>query len=152
MVYNFIVKIRKNRPTVSQYSQLESDRLKFKLKSYYNGQLYYLLYLKDDEKSIGYCDLRIGHTQNLYYYGNIGYRIHEDYRGHHYAYEAAAMLLKIAKALNMGYCIITCSPDNVASRKTIEKLECEYVETVNVPVWHPLYFSERTKMIYRKDF
>ena len=33
---------------------------------------------------IGGCNLRLGHSEALYYAGNIGYQIDEPYRGHHY--------------------------------------------------------------------
>ena len=71
---------------------------------------------------VGNCDLRIGHTQNLYYGGNIGYRVAEPYRGHHYAGKACRLLFELAKKHDLGYVTITCNPDNMASRKT-----CEYV-------------------------
>ena len=34
---------------------------------------------------VGVSDLRIGHNEKLYYGGNIGYSVSEEYRGHHYA-------------------------------------------------------------------
>ena len=71
---------------------------------------------------VGNCDLRIGHNTNLYYGGNIGYRVAEPYRGHHYAGKACRLLFGLAKMHSLGYVIITCDPENTASRKT-----CEYV-------------------------
>lgn len=49
-------------------------------------------------QEMGACDLRIGHNSNTYYGGNIGYRIHEKYRGHHYAGKRAFCYLNWQKS------------------------------------------------------
>lgn len=99
---------------------------------------------------MGYCDLRIGHNLSLYYYGNIGYRILVPYRGHNYAYKACLLLFNLARQLNMDYLLITASPENTPSVKTCEKLNGVFVETAEVPAWHPLYANnERVKNIYK---
>lgn len=69
----------------------------------------------------GQCDLRIGHNRRIYYGGNIGYRVEEPYRGNHYAGKACRLLFRLAKRHGMDCLVITCNPDNHASRKT-----CEY--------------------------
>lgn len=88
-----------------------------------------------DDKGIklGVCDLRIGHNDRLYYGGNIGYRIEEEYRGHHYAGKACLLLFELARKHNMKYLIITCNPDNDASRKTCEYAGGELLEIVELP-------------------
>ena len=130
---------------------LEDELLQMRLVSSYDNQLMYYIYEKGKDDRVGYCDLRIGHSAYLYYYGNIGYRIRQQYQGNCYAYRAVRMLLEVAKKLNMDYLIITVSPENVASIKTIEKVGADYIKTVKVPIWHPLYHSERVKRIYRLD-
>lgn len=46
--------------------------------------------------------------------------------------------------------LITCSPDNIASCKTLEKLHGKYIEKVDVPENHWLYArGETIKLIYR---
>ena len=84
-------------------------------------------------REMGVCDLRIGHNLNTYYGGNIGYRIHEEYRGHHYAGKACFLLFELAKKHDMDYLIITCNPDNCASRKTCEYVGCHLVEIIELP-------------------
>lgn len=74
-----------------------------------------------DGTKMGVCDLRIGHNEQLYYGGNIGYRIEEEYRGNHYAGKACPLLFDLARKHGLKYLIITCKPDNIPSRKT-----CEY--------------------------
>ncbi|MGM9941469.1 MAG: GNAT family N-acetyltransferase [Bulleidia sp.] len=98
----------------------------------------------------GECDLRVGMNRVLYYAGNIGYRIFEGYRGHGYAYEAAEMVLRYAfETVGMMQVIITCSPENTASKKTIERLGGTLLETVKVPDDHWLVQrGEFVKNIY----
>ena len=110
----------------------------------------YSIYRHGDYECIGECDLRFGMDEELYYAGNIGYRIYDGFRGHHYAYYACQLLLQIAKE---EYCfrnvILTCSPDNIASDKTIQSLHAELLQTVNVPKNHWLYRrGEKVKNIY----
>ena len=82
---------------------------------------------------VGACDLRVGHTQGLYYGGNIGYGIFPDYRGRHYAEKACRLLFELAKRHELGWLIITCSPDNPASRRTCERLGGELLEIAELP-------------------
>lgn len=113
---------------------------------------YYGIYVHDTDRRVGYCDLRVGQNEELYYAGNIGYHINRPYRGKHYAYEACRVLFDLAKEKGMEEVIITCSPDNTASRKTLEKLEGTYLETTDVPSDHWLYLrGETVKRIYRYD-
>lgn len=72
-------------------------------------------------EKMGVCDLRVGYSRNIYYGGNIGYRIEEEFRGSHYAGKACRLLFELAKRHGMDYLVITCNPDNYASAKT-----CEY--------------------------
>ena len=82
---------------------------------------------------LGTCDLRIGHTANLYYGGNIGYHIAEPYRGHHYAGKACLLLFELARMHNMEYVIITCNPENHASRKTCAYAGGTLLEIAELP-------------------
>ncbi len=82
---------------------------------------------------MGVCDLRIGHNDKLYYGGNIGYRIDEPYRGHHYAGKACLLLLELARMHELGYVIITCNPNNYASRKTCEYAGGALLEIAELP-------------------
>jgi len=115
-------------------------------------QYSFRIYLKDTTVLVGYCDLRLGHTESLYYYGNIGYRILPEHRGHHYAYKACLLLFKIARNLKLDYLLITASPENTPSVKTCERLGGKLLETVDVPSWHPLYsMNERVKKVFRYE-
>lgn len=99
---------------------------------------------------VGECDLRLGMNDEIYYAGQVGYRIYYPYRGHGYAYEACLLLFSLAKQ-KYGFheLLITCSPDNIASHKTLEKLHGTFLKTVNVPKAHWLYQrGETVKEIY----
>ena len=109
---------------------LKNDEIQLKLEKTVEGNVekdwvpaYHFAICNKEGTKMGVCDLRIGHNDKLYYGGNIGYRIEEEYRGNHYAGKACLLLFELARIHNLEYVIITCNPDNVASRKT-----CEYVE------------------------
>lgn len=82
---------------------------------------------------VGGCNLRLGHSEALYSVGNIGYKIDEPYRGHHYAGKACKLLFELARRQGMEYVIIVCAPSNQPSRKTCEWLNGELLETVELP-------------------
>ena len=102
---------------------------------------------------VGTCDLRIGNDPTLYYAGNIGYNVVSVHRGHGYAYHACRVLLPVARDVyGFEKLLITCSPDNIASRRTLEKLNGTLLETVPVPEDHWLYRrGETIKNIYEYD-
>lgn len=104
-----------------------------------------------NNSKVGTIDLRLTVEGMNYYYGHIGYDVLEKYRGHHYALEACKEIFKIAKEeFNLEEIIITCSPDNIASYKTLTELNGELVELVDVPIGHPLYArNEKQKYIFK---
>jgi len=112
--------------------------------------VYYDIFDYDDNR-VGSIDLRLTIKGDMYYYGHIGYNIIKDKRGHNYAYYACKIVFEIAKKeFNLNELIITCSPDNIASYKTLQKLKGEFLEQVDVPMHHPLYkLGEKTKCIFR---
>ena len=83
---------------------------------------------------VGYCDLRLGMNEELYYLGQVGYHIYNEYRGNNYAYEASLLIFKLAKnKYLMESLLITCNPENIASYKTLSKLNGKLVKIVDVP-------------------
>jgi len=94
---------------------------------------YYFAICNNKGIKMGTCDLRIGHNDKLYYGGNIGYSIYEKYRGNHYAGKACQLLFKLAKKHELQYLIITCNPDNYASRKTCEYAGGKLLEITRLP-------------------
>ncbi len=103
-----------------------------------------------DGKQIGTCDLRIGHNKNTYYGGNIGYRVFSEYRGNRIASRATKLMYPLARLHGMEYLDITCHPENIPSRKTIEKAGAEFLDIIDVPRWHHLYHEGQVRTcLYR---
>ena len=99
---------------------------------------------------VGICDLRLGHNEKLYYGGNIGYRIEEKYRGHHYAGKACLLLFELARRHDLGYVIITCNPNNLPSRKTCEYAGGTLLEIAELPEGNDMRArGESEKCIFR---
>lgn len=94
---------------------------------------YHFSICNDKGIKVGVCDLRIGHNDKLYYGGNIGYTVYEEYRGNHYAGKACLLLFELARKHGLQYLIITCDPDNYASRKTCEYAGGELLEIAELP-------------------
>ena len=116
-----------------------------------SGTIYFDIYNKNTNEKVGHCDLRTHRDKGSYYYGDVGYSIIKKHRGNRYAYYATLIIMKIAKEeYHMKEIIITCSPDNMASYKTLSSLGGEYIETVDVPEHHELYLrGEVKKCIFR---
>lgn len=110
----------------------------------YNGhrvQNYlYKIILKATNSQVGFCDLRIGDPQALYYLGDIGYNIFRHARGQGLATRATLLLCELAKELGQSEVYITCNPDNIASIKTIERARFKRIAANQpVPVDEPLF-------------
>lgn len=108
------------------------------------------IYVAAIDRVVGRCEFRYETGQDLWYYGQIGYAIYPPYRGNSYAYHACVEMFKILhKEKGLHEFIITCNPDNIASRKTIEKLNGEFIKTVDIDEKHELYrLGETQKNIY----
>lgn len=87
---------------------------------------------------VGHCDLRFGYNEDLYYGGHVGYGIDKPYRGHGYAGKAAALLLEEAWKAGMPYVLITCNPDNLPSKKTIERLGGTLLAVCELPPYNDM--------------
>ncbi len=105
---------------------------------------YYIfdIYIDDSKDSIGHITFRLGSDDEHEFDGHIGYSIDESYRGHYYAYQSCLALEHWICDLGYEHVIITCSPDNIASKKTIEKLNAAYIETKLIPSYLKKDFTE----------
>lgn len=121
------------------FDELESTRLSLKVLTKEQGNekeipyYWYEIRRKPDMVPIGKVSIRIGRNYHSYYNGNIGYEIDEAYRGHHYAREAAELVLDVARYHGMEKIYITCEEDNAASYRTIESLGARLAEIVEIP-------------------
>jgi predicted acetyltransferase len=83
---------------------------------------------------MGQINLRIGSTPHVERYaGHIGYGVHSQHRGHHYAARSVKLLLPLARRHSLDPIWITCDPENLASRRSLEIAGAEFVEIVDVP-------------------
>lgn len=112
---------------------------------------YYIYNIIENHHEIGRIVLREGTCQERYFDGHIGYTIEEEYRGHHYSREACLLLFDKAKEIGLTQLIITCSPENIASRRIIESLSSEFIEEKEIPTSLRKDFddNERVKRIYQ---
>ncbi len=83
---------------------------------------------------VGNIRLSIGSTDHLVRYaGHIGYGVPAEHRGHGYAARAVRLLVPFAHRLEIDPLWITCDPENISSRRTLELAGAEFVEIINVP-------------------
>jgi tagatose 1,6-diphosphate aldolase len=100
---------------------------------------------------MGRIRLRVGwNEETIRYAGQIGYVVAPEFRGNHYAERACRMVAPLARRHGLSELWITCQPDNIASRRTLERLGAEFVEIVPVPATYPLDAGTlRQKACYR---
>jgi predicted acetyltransferase len=96
--------------------------------------------------TVGRIALRVGSvasTPSLLTSGQVGYAIDEAHRGHGYAARACRLLRPVAVAHGLTPLVITCAPDNLASRATCERLGARLIGIFDVPPDHPMYRDGR---------
>ncbi len=97
-------------------------------------------------------NLRIGYNENIQYGGHIGYGVDEKFRGHHYAARSVKLLFQLAKKHGLNPMLITCNPENIASRKACECAGGALIEILDLPEHNDQYQrGERQKCIYKFD-
>lgn len=89
--------------------------------------------LHDERNEIGQLSYRSGESRCVYYYGHIGYHIDPPFRGNHYAYRACKLIEPEIRLSGKTSVVITCDPENSASRKTCVKLGCLFERITEVP-------------------
>lgn len=94
-----------------------------------------------DDALVGSCVLRVGQNAAVQYSGHVGYAIAPDYRGHRYAAKAVALLLPLGFRCGLREIIITCRPNNSASRQTCLLAGGTFLGTSSVPDWHEMYHT-----------
>lgn len=104
-----------------------------------------------DGQRVGTATLRVGNTEYLERYaGHIGYGVDFGHRGKRYAARTCQLLFHLARCHGMKLLWITCNPENVASRRTCERIGGELVDIVDVPPEVDLYREgDRQKCRYR---
>lgn len=100
---------------------------------------------------VGEIVLRLGDTEHLRLYGGqVGYRVAPEFRGHSYGAAALSALKTHAIAAGFEELWITCAPENIASRKTLDRAGAAFVEILDLPETTDLYArGERRACRYR---
>ncbi|HZS61455.1 MAG TPA: GNAT family N-acetyltransferase [Gemmatimonadaceae bacterium] len=100
---------------------------------------------------LGRIRLRVGWNEDVIKFaGQVGYLVEPSYRGNHFAERACRLIVPLARWHEMESLWITCQPDNVASRRTLERLGAQLVATLDVPEDYPLDAgANRQKACYR---
>ncbi|MDE1174997.1 MAG: GNAT family N-acetyltransferase [Edaphobacter sp.] len=85
-------------------------------------------------ETLGTIRLRIGSSEHIHRYaGHIGYSVLPEHRGHRMAARSVLLLTPLAAKLEIDPLWITCDPENMASRRSLELAGAEFVEIVEVP-------------------
>jgi len=120
-------------------------------KGYFPSYTFEMRNVQSGEK-IGSVNLRIGNNDNTKYGGHIGYSVIEKYRGHHYTARSCKLLFPVAKKHKLNPVWITCNPENIASRRTCERVGGKMIEIVDLPEANEQYKKgDRQKCRYRFD-
>ncbi len=123
------------RPLVMRHGDLELRLFDYSVHSFHRVPTYFFRMMsRARSEEIGNINLRIGSTPHLERYaGHIGYGVHVQHRGHHYAARSVTLLLPLARKHQLDPLWITCDPENGASRRSLEIAGAEFVEIVDVP-------------------
>ncbi|MFG0249304.1 MAG: GNAT family N-acetyltransferase [Phycisphaeraceae bacterium JB051] len=112
---------------------------------------YYHFHIHNEQGTeLGHINFRVGDSEHITLVaGHIGYAIHAEQRGHGYAAQACHAIRPWVRPF-YDEVWITCDPQNAASRRTIEKLDTRYVDTINIPEHEQQYqLGARQKCRYR---
>ncbi|MBX3177223.1 MAG: GNAT family N-acetyltransferase [Candidatus Hydrogenedentes bacterium] len=80
----------------------------------------------------GHINLRVGDAERVRYVGHVGFMVDPAHRGHGYARQACLALAPCVRRF-MASALLTCDPDNAASRQTIERLGARFLDEVAIP-------------------
>lgn len=124
-----------------EFNDLKDDEIKLVLKSqdlpdYEKGILprygFSIIHIKDNT-DIGAIYFAVDSTRRQYLRGHLSYGVSSDYSGHNYAMKACKLIKKVALAHGFKRLFIGSEYDNIASRKTIEKLGATLITINDVP-------------------
>ena len=124
-----------------EFNDLEDSEIKLILRSqdqpdYEKGILprygFSIIHINDN-KDIGVVYFAVDTTRRQYLRGHLSYGVSPDYSGHNYAMKACKIIKQVALAHEFKRLFIGSGYDNIASRKTIEKLGATPVTANDVP-------------------
>jgi len=86
-----------------------------------------------DNEDIGVVFFAVDNTNRQYVRGHLSYGVSPVYSGHNYAAKACKLIKQVAQAHGFTRLFIGSHYDNIASRKTIEKLGATPITVDDVP-------------------
>jgi len=113
-----------------EFNDLKDDEIKLVLKSqdqpdYENGILprygFSIVHIKDN-KDIGVVYFAVDNTRRQYLRGHLSYGVDPKYSGNNYAMKACKLIKQVALAHDFKRLFVGSEYENIASRRTIEKL------------------------------
>ena len=118
-----------------RHGDLELRLADYSVHTHHQVPTYFFRMMSENRNvELGRVNLRIGSTLHVERYaGHIGYGVHPAYRGHHYAARSVQLLLPVARTLGIDPMWITCDPENMASRRSLEIAGAKMIEIVDVP-------------------
>ncbi len=88
------------------------------------------LWMAEGDEYLGRISLRHELNELLFTWGgHIGYAVRPSARGRGHALAALTAMLELCRARGIDPVLVTCDPDNGASRRTIERAGGEYEDT-----------------------
>jgi predicted acetyltransferase len=116
-------------------NELELELIEYGIQAIHGVPAYHFRMVhRETGEELGTSRLRTESTPHIERYaGHIGYAVHPQHRGHHYAAKSLRLLLPFAQQLGISPLWITCDPANIASRRTLDSIGAEFVEVVDVP-------------------
>lgn len=139
-----------------EFNDLKDDEIKLVLKSqdhpdYENGILprYGFSIIRiHDNREVGVIYFAVDTTRRQYVRGHLSYGVSSAYTGHNYAMKACRLVKRVAQAHGFNRLFRGSGYDNIASKKTIEKLGAIPITREDVPndeILHCLQ-AEKTHM------
>lgn len=124
-----------------EFNDLKDNEIKLVLKSqdlpdYEKGILprygFSIIHINDN-KDIGVIYFAVDNTPRQYLRGHLSYGVSPDYCGHNYAMKACKLIKQVALAHGFKRLFIGAGYNNIASKKTIEKLGGTLITINDVP-------------------
>lgn len=94
------------------------------------------------DATMGRITLRIGNGETvLRFPGHLGFEVAPEFRGNRYAARSVQLLLPFMRKHGLDRVWLGCSPENLASRKTCERVGGRYRDTIPISEDSDLYLQ-----------
>jgi len=124
-----------------EFNDLKDDEIKLVLKSYdqpdtekgHVPRYCFSIIHIDNNEEVGGVYFAVDTTRRQYQRGHLSYGVSPAHSGHNYAMKACRLIKHVALAHGFTHLFIGSGYDNIASRKTIEKLGAVPITANDVP-------------------